>query len=188
MDDSQRPILLVLQPMDERQPAQGLGHHRQRQHDRDRVAGAFVPANELIEVAPADVRHREVRDVVDHRLVEDLDDVRVLEARHQLGLDVEHRAVVGALRVRSKALQHHQLLEALRALDPGQGDLAHAATIDDAKDLVLRVRMLVQGDHSSWLGGHILPQIGPLGEDHEGAVLRIAYMIMMSSVQIMSAE
>ena len=41
----------------------------------------------------------------------DPEDVRVLDAGHQLRLDVEHRPVIGALRVGAQPLQNDELLE-----------------------------------------------------------------------------
>jgi len=88
-----------------------------------------------------------------------VDDVRVVEARRQLGLVDEHlheRRVVR--QVREDPLDDEHALEARRALDTGLQDVGHAATPD-----TLIERVLAELDRLfEWLG-HVVAGEGGRG-------------------------
>jgi hypothetical protein len=89
------------------------------------------------EVHPVDELHREEVGVADRAEVEDLDDVRVVEAERDLRLVDEHRHELARLRERRVDLLDHQRLgEALRHGGPRQEHLRHATGADLAHQRV----------------------------------------------------
>ena len=87
---------------------------------------------------PADVLHRDEVLAVDRAQLEDVDDVRVGEARRQLRLLDEHLdegRVVGEMR--QDPLDHEGPLEPGGSLDAPLVDLGHATTADELEERVL---------------------------------------------------
>ena len=89
MDDAERfPVAFEL--VGRVQTGAGV---REDPHDdphRDRLARALHHVAEDVERPPGDVLHHQVEDVVDLAELEDADDVRVVDARGELGLVEEH--------------------------------------------------------------------------------------------------
>ena len=110
-----------------------------RRRQVERHAQALVPGapHDRAQVAAVDVLHRDVVALLDPAEVEDLDDVRVGEAGHHLGLVHEHVQELLVLReVRQDALDRDDLLEALDAGALGLEDLGHAADRHPVDELV----------------------------------------------------
>ncbi len=122
--------------MNKGEPAQDLSDDREGERELQLAILVLGLADQLVEVSTAHVLHREVRDPVDHRLVEDLHDVRMLDPRHHLLLHVEHLDVIRSLRIRAETLEDHQLFETFGAERATERDLAHTTAIDDPEDLI----------------------------------------------------
>ena len=116
-----------------------LGRDVDGQRDRQRHAQLAAGLLDRAQVAAVDVLHRdEVAAGLDLAEVVDVDDVRVVQLRRELGLVDEHRDelfVVG--QVRQDLLDRDDLLEALDARALGLVELGHAAGGDPLEDLVL---------------------------------------------------
>ena len=95
-------------------------------------------AHGLGQVAPPHVLHRDEVLLVHRAQLEDLDDVRVVEARGELGLLDEHPRELGIVRqVRQDALHHEHALETGRTLDPSLEDVGHSTAADPLEQRVL---------------------------------------------------
>ena len=114
-----------------------LDAHEQRHADRYSAPSCMGCLQDRLHVDAVDVLHRDEERVFEAPEVGDLDDVRVVEGRRDLGLGDEPLFERGVLRKRRKdAFDRDRLHEAERALNVREKDLGHPAARDPPDELV----------------------------------------------------
>ena len=137
VDDLERAPRAVLHLVRFVQAGAGVGQHAQEHPRRDPEPLALARAVELRERVALDVLHGQVEDLVLLAEVEDLRDVRVLDARGDARFVEEHLLEAHVRReLREDCLDGDELLEAVFAPLPRDPDARHPALGDGAEQLV----------------------------------------------------
>ncbi len=103
----------------------------------DRVLGGHPTLDELLQLRPVDVLHRDEVGVAELAAIEDADDVRVLEAGRGLGLAAE--ALDELLVLREAVVQHLDRDVAIEFVVVRQPDVGHASRAELVLDHVALV-------------------------------------------------
>jgi hypothetical protein len=133
----ERPALVVARVVRVVEGAEDREHHVQAHVERQLLALRRGRADDARAGGAVDVLHRHVELTVLLAEVEDLDDVRVAQARTHPRLVDEHRHEVRIARVlRQDSFDRNDLLEAVRPPTSSKVDLRHTARSDPPEQLV----------------------------------------------------
>ncbi len=137
VDQAQGTALPVLGGVGRVQAPQHVPHHPQGDPQGKPAVVVAGPLQGLMEAPALHVLHGDVRPPVHHRQIEDLDDVRVVQAGHQPGLS-EKQATQGRVGfvVRQEGLEHDPPSKPAKPFQIGQKQFAHPALMQRPDDFI----------------------------------------------------